>query len=372
VTSKLFFLKNYLHKIGAYNESLEVNSLIKEATLTGLKTLGLKNSAANLFNNKFGSKWDVVIAKWMIEFYLGRSSFEDYSTYRSKDDFIQAIKAMNGCDELLSIGEEKRQSASEKSKNIQNLENWCSASDYDFSSAWKTTEPDEWMRSFYKKTEPISPYSTISSWSSDLEKIILDRIKYFTDDAFVKDVLSGKFLNSSVLKKMTYADAEGKWRNKMENSLPEVMKFNDGWRWLDAGNGKSTFVAEKLKNCGSSSWGNLRATSESAKKARMYILFDPGNDAHAIATWNPEYVDSYYPDNGPVKYLGHIEGGASSPVKPEYYKYIIDLINLLNPDKINIHDKTIHYSDGTILSSDKLKDYINENNSLEKKWDFKY
>lgn len=358
---KLYDLENSLIALGYMEAASRVSDLIKLATISGIRTLGLKYHAAQLFNRVAGDKWDYVVAKWFIEYNLLQGSFQEYrgGLFGDKNDIIQNLKAINACEELLSKPIEQRKSYCEKDIDCRNLKNWLRAMDLNIESAWEKGEMEEWEMRYSRRERAMEPDEVIGSWMEELKDNIYERIESFTKEDFMKEILSGKFISPAIAKKISFDEAREKWFEKKSVSMPTVLEVGEGWKWVDAGGGRSSWVAKNLKNCGSVSWGNMRATKESGSKARMLILMDNVNKPHAMVTWNPEYVDYERDDKPPIKYLGHIEGVAGSALKPEYYPYFTQLVNNLNPDKIVISNKVEYDRDyNKIADNDQLKELI--------------
>lgn len=353
---KLYDLKNNLTALGYMEAASRVNDLIKVATLSGVKTLGLKSHAAQLFSSF--DKWDYVVAKWFIEYNLLRGTFKEYigTFYVDKNDPLQNLKAINGCEELLSKPVDQRKDYCSKDIDCKNLKNWIEAMDLSMEDAWEKRELEEWEMRYLRRESAQEPDEVIQSWMKELKRSVSEKIQSFINEDFLREVLLGNFVPPAAARKMNLEEAREKWIEKKTVSMPTVLDVGEGWKWVDAGGGKSSWVANKLRNCGNISWGNLRATKESAAKARMLILMDGSNKPHGMVTWNPEYVDYEMGDKPPIKYLGHIEGVASSALKPEYYPYFTQLVNHLNPDKIVISNK-VQYDENynKIADNDQLK-----------------
>ena len=359
---KLYKLKSQLLKLGFLSESKRIDNIIKSATISGIKTLGLRDASARLFNSLVGDKWDYVIAKWFIEHNLHRGNFADYSGgFLGKDDPIQIIKALNACEKLLSKPTDERKEFCEKDIDCKNLKSWVRAMDFNFESAWEKEEWDEWSLRYSRRETSPEPDEIIQNWMEELKSALSEKVEYFISIDFVREVIANKVISPSQAKDKTFSEAESAWLEKRHLSMPSILEIDDGWKWVDAGGGKSSWVAKNLKNCGSVSWGNLRATKESAVKARMLILMDPENKPHAMVTWNPEYIDYEAEKKPPQKYLGHIEGIAGSALKPEYYKYFNMLVDYLDPDSIYISNKKEYNSDYKMIAdNDDLKKLMNE------------
>jgi type II secretory pathway component GspD/PulD (secretin) len=107
--NKIYLLSKALNDIGLHKESGYIDSLIKVSNLSGIKTLGLKDSAAKTFVESFGEKWAFVIAKWVIESSVGNKSFENYYEVFFIENAATLCKALNACDQLLKTPVDKRE-----------------------------------------------------------------------------------------------------------------------------------------------------------------------------------------------------------------------------------------------------------------------
>lgn len=359
--NKILKLGRALHRLGLYHESVLI---VKIAGTHGVMTLGYSESAAKIINEIVGDKWDYVIAKWIFDSLNFRdfSSVQDYFpgfSSLNSEDIIANLKAADGCRELMNKTEEERLRLFERrveNKNINNLYFMCKNEE----------EMDSFLRFKEWKKDDLEFFRMESSPTVDqklsLKKELLENkakqlIKEFISQTFISDVISNSWLPAKVLRKFSYNDAVNKWSDDKTLKLPTVLEMSDGWKWVDAGNGRSDWVKLKLKNCGMSSWGNLIATPESKKEARMLVLLDPELEPHGIATWNPSFKETE--ESEPKKYLGAIEAPRYSVIKDEYYPYVLELINYLNPDEINISQRAEYFSSsGRKVDNENLRALI--------------
>jgi len=355
---KLTQLYKFLIKKNYLQESEEIKSIIKLSTLSGLKTLGLQDSAAKLFNEIVGNKWDYVIAKWFLEYYLYGNKFSEYSGrwgLPEKEDPVQNLKALNAIDKLLSKNVNDRKKFCQIDIDCKNLKNWIEAHDLRLELAWEEEILEEWSIRYNRGNPIILPDESLSSWMEELKDNLTKKISEFIKTDFMKDLMENKILSPGQAKDRSFYDVEKNWLETKTLSLPIILEFDDKWKWVNAGGGNSTWVAKNLKNCGSVTWGNLRATPESRKYAEMIVLMDPQNKPHGLVTWNPKYVDYDNLSKPPIRFLSHIEGVGSSPLKAEYYSYFSQLVNYLQPDQIYIPNKSQHNMDGEVIDNKNLK-----------------
>jgi hypothetical protein len=361
---KLLCLGYSLKELGLTSEA---NFILKKATIHGLVTLGYPEYSAKLINKVVGDHWDFVVGKWIIDYYLRgkediRSMMPDFYS-KVEDNLLGSIKALQGLDKVLKIKDMKKRELILSSKgrseaddnSIVFLKKWLDKSDLNEKELYQYGEDND-KSSYYEKNS--SPDETIKGYKDYFEENIIKKIESFIKSEFITHVMSNNWMPPGVLKNMSYEEALSKWLDRRIKDFSVILDMDDGWKWIDSGNGKSDWVCRKLKNCGNSSWANLKATKESAEKARMLILVDPKEEPHAIVTWNPEY-EEYSNKNKPIKYLSDIEGVGSSPLKDEYYPYFLKLVDYLNPDSINIRSKTTMYVDRTV-SNENLRKLINK------------
>lgn len=367
VTRTLVGVAGVLRSLGLNEES---DNLLKEATLHGVMTLGYSDTAAKTINKIVGDKWDFVISKWIFETVNSRnaSSVQDYvpgpSSLNSLD-IVAHLKAVDGCRQLMNKTEEQRFKIFETrmaNKNILNLYNMCEK-EKEFESFLKQEELSQRDLAYLRLDSSPTPDENLRMKKEELQLKVEELIKKFISNEFVSDVISGSWLPPAAAKELSYIEAQDRWANDKTPQLPVILEVEGGWKWIDAGSGKSDWVRKKLKNCGSSGWGNLRATSESQKLARMLILIDSDFEPHAIATWNPEYMVS--PDGEKKSFLGSIEGVGSSALKDEYYPYVTQLINHLNPDQVYIPGRMEYHESGRLVSNDNLKALIDSKKLID-------
>lgn len=359
VTRTLVGVAGALRSLGLNKES---EDLLKEATTHGVMTLGYSEAAAKTINKIVGDKWDFVISKWIFETvnFRNASSVQDYipgfSSLNSLD-IVANLKAVDGCRQLMDKTEEQRFKIIENrmaNKNILNLYKMCE--EREVKSFLIQEELSQRDLSYLGLDSSPTPDENLRMKKEELQLKAEELIREFVSDEFVSDVISNRWLPPTAAKGLSYIEAQDRWANDKTPQFPVILEANEGWKWIDAGSGKSDWVRTKLKNCGSSGWGNLRATSESQKLARMLILIDGDSEPHAIATWNPEYMVS--PDGEKKSFLGSIQGVGSSVLKDEYYPYVTQLINHLNPDQVYIPGRMEYHESGRLVSNDNLKSLI--------------
>ncbi len=356
--NKIYLLSKALNDIGLHKESGYIDSLIKVSNLSGIKTLGLKDSAAKTFVESFGEKWAFVIAKWVIESSVGNKSFENYYEVFFTENAATLCKALNACDQLLKTPVDKREIKFNKKGDYDflNLKSYMYERRLKISNLWEAQILDDFFKRMYKR-DNIHPDEFIISLISELKDKLKSKIEYFKDEDIINSLIQNKFLSVREAKELSFEDAVKIFLKKKETDMPIILSMDDGWKWVDAGGGKSQWVRENLKNCGSSQWGNLRAAKESAKEAKMLILLDGNNKAHGITTWNPKYAEREddYIAGRTDNYLGHIEGVGSNPLNPTYYKYFLELANHIKPTKIYVRNMSMLDTGGNRADNDDLK-----------------
>ena len=367
VTGALVRVAEVLRSLGLREES---EDLLKEATLHGVMTLGYSDTAAKTINKIVGDKWDFVISKWIFETvnFRGASSVRDYvpafSSLNSLD-IVAHLKAIDGCKQLMNKTEEQRFKIFENrmaNKNILNLYGMCKKEE-EMESFLRAKELSRRDLAYLGLDSSPTPDENLMMKKEELQVKVEELIQKFISDEFVSDVISNSWLPPAAAKEFSYRRAEEKWSDDKTPRLPVILEVDGGWKWIDAGNGKSDWVRTKLKNCGSSDWGNLRATSESQKLARMLILMDGDSEPHAIATWNPEYMVA--PDGEKKSFLGSIQGVGSSVLKDEYYPYVIRLVDYLNPDQVYIPGRMEYHESGRLVDNKNLKALIDSKKLID-------
>lgn len=359
--NKIYLLSKALSDIGLYKESNYIDGLIKVSSLSGLKTLGLKDSAAKIFLDVVGDRWSFVIAKWIIESVVGNKSFKDYYSFFHENNAVVISKILNALDVLLETPMNKREFRFNQKDNsdLSALKIHMEDMRYELSKLWEVKFYDDYLKELYKK-DSIHPDEFIASLINYFKNKLDTEIKLFLDEDFLISVIENKFISVGEAKKLSLEDARKKFNKMKEDKMPVILTMDDGWRWVDAGGGRSLWVRENLKNCGSCMWGNLKATEESAKEAKMLVLVDERYRPHGIVTWNPKYAEYNYEEGVTDNYLGHIEGVASNPLKQDYYKYFIQLVNHIKPTKMYIKNNATYYSDGTYSDNSELKEALKE------------
>lgn len=355
--NKLNKLSFVLKGLGFIPES---NQILKEATAHGVMTLGYSEPAAKIINEIVGDKWDYIIAKWIFEThnYLQVPSVQDYYPGFSRggnDDILGNLKAADGCRELMGKTEEHRLFLFKEKVNNKNILNLYQMIP-DEKSMNDLLKHREWSAedlAFFRKDSSPTVDEKLSLRKEGFETRARALINEFISNDFLSDVIANGWKPPAIVKKMSYSDALTKWTNERTTEFPTFLELEDGWRWVDVGGGKSEWVRTKFRNCGSSSWGNLSATPESKKLARMLVLLDPDFEPKVIATWNSALKET--DDSGSYKYLSAIEGVASSPVREEHYGYVLKLIDFLQPDLIQIPGKVGEYAGKEINNQNLIK-----------------
>jgi len=360
--NKLISLAKALHSLNLVGES---SNILKVGTLHGVMTLGIPEESARLINELAGDKWDYVVGKWMLESNLwgGQDIRKTHPTPSSgvRYNLAWRMKALDGCRVLLQTDLESRSGliGGRSNNSVSALSSWLREQDISIEGAYKKRELSEWDRIYLRMERAPEPDEIIRGWEGEIRPLVISGVKDFLSSEFISAVVSGKWLPPKVLRGMGYEEAMAAWVENRSDEYPTVLDLEDGWRWADAGGGKSDWVCRKLKNCGNSSWGNFRATKESKEFGRMLILIDDRGEPHGIATWNPEYVDYEDREERKRRYLGGVQGVGSQPIKDEYYGHVLALIDFLNPEVVNIDRSSVRHESGREIDNQNLIGLIN-------------
>lgn len=347
---KIERLKLALRGVGIDKSELDLlfRQIEKVGTAKGFESLGFGGPGSKILNGVVGDRWGFVVGKWIVES-IGITDGDLPSWIKIDSSPLHLSRVLNSLEELESLNESNRQmKVEDASQDSKLLRRYLSReNDYEVSGLWGPAS-DRFIRGL--KTE--------------VQEKISSSIKNFLNTQFMQDVIQDKWRTPSQAKKMEYSQALEAWSEKKHKDFPIILEMEGGWKWVDAGGGHSEWVKKNLKNCGTCSWGALGADKELSAESTMYILVDEDFKPHGIATWNPSYVnwnDVRWDESGrkiPVKgkkYLGGIEGVGSRAIKSEYYKYITELVSKLNPDIINISNRSEILEDGRVLDNDNLK-----------------
>lgn len=135
---------------------------------------------------------------------------------------------------------------------------------------------------------------------------------FFKDNRFISDIINGKIDDLKKYDHLKYEDAERLYDEHILFSKKRAVKtYSNGYRWISMG-AKCTLVGNRMRNCGSTG-----VMSDDKRRVGM-VLFDSHNNPHVIVTYSPTQ-----------KRISGDEGVASTAVKPEYHKYILDLVHRL-------------------------------------------
>lgn len=340
-------------------------SILKIGTLHGVMTLGIPEESARLINELAGDKWDYVVGKWMLESNLwgGQDIRKTHPPPSSgvRYNLVWKMKALDGCRVLLQTDLESRSGliGGRSNNSVSALSTWLREQDIGIEGAYKRRELSEWDKIYLRMERAPEPDEIMRAWADEIRPLVISGIKDFLSSEFISAVVSGGWLSPKVLRGMGYEEAMAAWVENRSDEYPTVLGFKNGWRWCDAGGGRSDWVCRKLKNCGNSSWGNLRATKESGESARMLILIGERGEPHGIVTWNPEYVDYEDREGKKRRYLGGVQGVGSQPIKDEYYSYVLALVDYLKPDVIKIERSSVRHESGKEVDNQNLINLIN-------------
>jgi hypothetical protein len=131
---------------------------------------------------------------------------------------------------------------------------------------------------------------------------------FFAYYSLIQDIASGKLKDIAPYKRLRFLDAQQKYekRRYFQESEP-IRVYENGFKWIDVGQ-KSTLLSEQMKNCGSSGLMSMD------RDRTILALFGPNGKPHVMVTYSPN-----------EKRISGDECAGSSPVKPEYHSYVIDL-----------------------------------------------
>jgi hypothetical protein len=135
---------------------------------------------------------------------------------------------------------------------------------------------------------------------------------FFTYYTLMRDITSGKLVDIAPYKRLKFQDAAIKYdrRRFFDQEIP-IKKYTTGFKWINTGT-KSVLLAEQMHNCGSS--GVMSMDPDRT----ILTLFGPNNKPHVMVTYSPN-----------EKRISGDECAGSSPVKPEYHEYVLDLAHHL-------------------------------------------
>lgn len=148
----------------------------------------------------------------------------------------------------------------------------------------------------------------------EIERRFLDDI-FFRYFSLVEDIVSGKLKNVAPYKNLSFMEAQEKYDNKkVFEDIKPLKVYNNGYKWIDVGRTCVT-LGDKMKNC-----GNVGLMSMD-EEATIIALFDAEQNPHVMVTYSPK-----------ENVISGDEGIASTPIKKEYHKYVLDLIKILGAD----------------------------------------
>lgn len=322
-------LSTWLNKSKLTSSANEVDMLIKTSTVSGMRSLGIPTEAAKVFTEIIGPKWDYQIIKWWLQS-LGYEKYPKevdraWSTYSKEFSII----IMN-CLELLK---ELKQVPDEKKFEVYFTKKYSQSREYIYLT--QRIDEKERQEAFWQ-SELYPPNEKIDYYLEEMRETLKKEIKSFMTSDFFTELLANKSLNKNQCKNLNMTEAINLYNEEFKlKTMPVVLDLGE-YRWVNAGTGLSEFVRTKMKNCGRSNWGGLRAKDRNGNQ--MLLLLDSHNNPHVIATWNANFVDSYDEDSGEKRYMGGIEGVGSSKVKPEYYESVKALFEQLKPNTTSFHD----------------------------------
>jgi hypothetical protein len=161
---------------------------------------------------------------------------------------------------------------------------------------------------------PVNQY--LQDEKINLIKIIEDKFfdeTFFTYYPFIQNIKAKKITDLNPYKNLTFDQANKKYEEYQvfQNTKP-LKIYKNGFKWINVGP-KCFFLGNLMRNCGS-------AGVMSYDPDRTIIaLFDSNNKPHAMVTYSPN-----------ENRISGDEGGASTPVKSKYHRYVLDLAKTLN------------------------------------------
>lgn len=253
--------------------------------------LGIPEIIAKLFYEKFGNN-AFIIARWYYQYYS--------AGYKGKKDwFLQAhVKFSESLDitNYIQLYNATFKGESEYINVLKSINKYDPEQDKEDNIIYD----DE----FFKENRKL--------FRIEIEKKLFDQV-FFKGYNLTKNIISGKLKNLAEYENLNFNDAYIKYDEKrIFQELAPIKKYSSGYKWINVGS-RCDVIGKLMKNCGSTgvmSWDKDRT---------MYALFDSNNIPHAIVTHSPN-----------ENRISGDEGAASSTVKDEYAKYIIDLCEILN------------------------------------------
>jgi hypothetical protein len=346
-------IANLVKALNAYPEAAQ---LIRLATVSGLKTIGLDDTGSRLINSLVGDRWDFVVAKWILsEAIYNGETYQTMSPRFSsfKDDIAQSLKALMIITKLESMPSDGRKAYYDYDIQCRFLDGWLDANKLPDSAMFDGEDLSEDTLVWLRRDSNRTAEEVIDSYKTAIVNSVTQSVQKFIASDFMIDTLSDKWISPSQAKKLSRSEALERWSEWKGPKFDTILRMEDGWRWVDAGTNHSEWVRTNLKNCGTASWGGLRAKDTS--KNMMFILMDDNNKPHGLTTYNASYVDIWAPDEPPKRYIGYPEGLASEPLKSKYYPYFLKLVDFLNPDEINLPHAGVYNSSGKVADNEDLR-----------------
>ena len=182
-----------------------------------------------------------------------------------------------------------------------------------------TTDPESFLKAvewagITLKTHDASQ-ELVDDWRRRLVPMIREKFfdeTFFTYYRLMQDITSGKLTDVATYKRLDFVAAAVKYdkRHHFEETTP-LKVYSNGFKWIDTGK-KSTLLSNQMKNCGSS--GVMGIDPDRT----ILTLFGPNNKPHVMVVYSPN-----------EKRISGDECAGSSPVKPEYHDYVLDLAHHL-------------------------------------------
>jgi len=242
--------------------------------------LGYPEIIARIFYEKFGNK-AFLLARWFKEYHANRDinnkdwwrlHFGGFGTLKL-NDYVQLYYSAVNPEEYI--------------KMLKHMDlSYEDASHYD---------------EYYLKEQRVEI-------KKEIEKILLNDVFFDYYFSIVNDIISGKLKDVKPYEKMSFLDATLKYdERKVFQETKPIKKYSNGFKWISVGK-KCYLMGHYMKNCGSA--GVMGTDNDRT----MVGLFDANNKPHVVVVYSPN-----------EKRISGDEGVASTEVKSEYHKYIMDL-----------------------------------------------
>jgi hypothetical protein len=144
------------------------------------------------------------------------------------------------------------------------------------------------------------------------ERLFKKHSSMFRYYSLPRDILSGKITDINRYKNLPFWEAQHLYDQYVIFEKTEPLKqYKTGFKWINVGP-HCSLLGSLMKNCGSAG-----VMSDDPNRT-IIALFDGGNKPHVMVTYSPNQ-----------NRISGDEGAASSAVKVEYHRYVLDLANML-------------------------------------------